>query len=142
LLLWHVLARRTRPRRTDLSRRLALRTGAFAALAAGLYLATDAAVRLARPPGARRRFTRSSETGSSQPASMPDTLWPHGPPPVAGRDGLLLAAAGGDAPLSAGHGFTLRLVAPGRRGYWWVKWVDRISLSGAPWWWQPLFPLT
>jgi DMSO/TMAO reductase YedYZ molybdopterin-dependent catalytic subunit len=56
--------------------------------------------------------------------------------------GLLLLATGvGGAPLSADHGFPLRLVAPGRRGYWWVKWVDRIELQATPSWWQPLFPV-
>ena len=54
---------------------------------------------------------------------------------------LLLATHVGGAPLSAGHGFPARLVAPGRRGYWWVKWVDRIEVQTAPSWWQPLFPI-
>jgi DMSO/TMAO reductase YedYZ molybdopterin-dependent catalytic subunit len=54
---------------------------------------------------------------------------------------LLLATGVGGAPLSAGHGFPARLVAPGRRGYWWVKWVDRIEVQTTPSWWQPLFPI-
>ena len=50
--------------------------------------------------------------------------------------------SGPAAPLSVGHGFPARLVAPGRRGFWWVKWVDRIELQTTPWWWQPPFPVT
>jgi len=56
--------------------------------------------------------------------------------------GALLATRAGGAPLSVGHGFPARLVAPGRRGFWWVKWVDRIELRSTPWWWQPPFPVT
>lgn len=62
--------------------------------------------------------------------------------PVLEAGQLLLATKVGGAPLSAGHGYPLRLVAPGRRGFWWVKWIDRIELQSAPWWWQPPFPLT
>jgi DMSO/TMAO reductase YedYZ molybdopterin-dependent catalytic subunit len=62
--------------------------------------------------------------------------------PVRDLDSLLLATEVGGAALSVGHGYPLRLVATGRRGYWWVKWVDRIELQTTPWWWQPLFPVT
>ena len=60
--------------------------------------------------------------------------------PIRDLDLLLLATQVGGAPLSADHGFPARLVAPGRRGYWWVKWVDRIELQATPSWWQPPFP--
>jgi DMSO/TMAO reductase YedYZ molybdopterin-dependent catalytic subunit len=56
--------------------------------------------------------------------------------------GLLVATHVGDAPLSAGHGAPARLVAPGRRGFWWVKWIAAIDVDDEPWWWQPPFPLT
>ncbi len=62
--------------------------------------------------------------------------------PIEDLDTLLLATAVGGAPLARGHGYPLRLVAPNRRGYWWVKWVAAVELSSAPWWWQPPFPAT
>src|SRR5919198_1303850 len=52
----------------------------------------------------------------------------------AGR--LLLATRVGGRPLAPGHGFPARGVAPGRRGFWWVKWVRAIRTSDTPWWWQ------
>ena len=61
--------------------------------------------------------------------------------PLADAPHLLLATAVGGAPLSAGHGAPVRLVAPGRRGYWWVKWVARIEVLDEPWWAQPPVPL-
>jgi DMSO/TMAO reductase YedYZ molybdopterin-dependent catalytic subunit len=62
--------------------------------------------------------------------------------PVRDLDRLLLATRVGGEPLAPRHGFPARLVAPGRRGFWWVKWVDRIELQATPWWWQPPFPVT
>ncbi len=221
LVLWHIVARRIRPRRSDLSRRTFLRAGLLGAGAAGLYFATAGAVRVAGLPGARRRFTGSYETGSFDPDAMPTVSWlldqipavdpdqwrltvvdgtgryqlgldelaaagarrratldctsgwyaeqdwtgvpvsallrSVGPArslmvhsvtgywirlPVSDVSRLLLATQVGGASLSAGHGYPLRLIAPGRRGYWWVKWVDRIELQATPWWWQPPFPVT
>lgn len=59
------------------------------------------------------------------------------------RDGrtLLLATSAAGVALSDGHGAPVRLVAPGRRGFWWVKWVERVEVVDAPWWRQPPFPL-
>lgn len=217
LAVWHVLARRARPRAADLSRRTLIKAGLFTAAAAGLYTVQTATVNLTRLPGAGRRFTGSYPAGSFNPAAMPSYTWLDDTTPtidpdrwrlsVAGReltlrdlsafnvpiratldctsgwyaeqnwagvplrallpdtgqarsisvhsvtgyslrfpisdlDNLLLATTAGGAPLRPGHGFPARLVAPGRRGFWWVKWVDRIDLSPTPWWWQPPFPLT
>jgi len=45
---------------------------------------------------------------------------------------LLLATRVGDEALSHGHGAPCRLVAPGRRGFQWVKWVERIEVHEDP----------
>ena len=42
-------------------------------------------------------------------------------------DAVLATHVGGEA-LSAAHGYPLRLVVPGRRGYHWVKWVAAIDI--------------
>lgn len=220
LVVWHVFARRARPRRADLSRRTLLRAGVLTGMSAGIYLTQRAVVGVAGLPGSGRRFTGSYQTGSFDADAMPSYTWlddttPSVDPgrwrltvlgegtrrelslpeltadtrvratldctsgwyaeqewagvairtllpdagqarsllvhsvtgyeirfPVRDLDRLLLATTVNAAPLRPGHGFPLRLVAPGRRGFWWVKWVDRIELSSTPWWWQPPFPLT
>lgn len=219
LLGWHVFARPTRPRRTDLTRRNLLRAGVLAGGAAAAYGSIEVATHLLHLPGAARRSTGSYERGSLVPSAMPVTQWLNDRVPVidpagwrlmiddadgrrsvtyeeldggrdrmravldctggwwadqewegvmlagllsgfedassievtsvtgygrrlpADADRLLLATRVGGAPLSAGHGFPARLVAAGRRGFWWVKWVDRIALSEVPWWWQSPFPI-
>jgi Oxidoreductase molybdopterin binding domain len=45
---------------------------------------------------------------------------------------LLLATHVGGEPLSHGHGAPARLVAPGRRGFQWVKWVTRLEAHDGP----------
>lgn len=217
--LWHVVSRPTRPRRMDLSRRNLLRAGALAGGAGASYVLVEAALRIARLPGADRRFTGSFETGSLVPAQMPVTQWFNDSVPAVdpaewtlvvragddrtisyeelldfddrvtatldctggwfaeqewqgiwldrllpnadgagiavtsvtgyGRvfprrdvDRLLLATRVGGAALSPGHGFPARIVAPGRRGFWWVKWVERIEATDRSWLLQPPFPLT
>lgn len=62
--------------------------------------------------------------------------------PVEDLERLWLVTGVGGAPLSAGHGFPARLIAPDRRGFWWVKWVVRIETSPIPWWVQLPYPAT
>jgi DMSO/TMAO reductase YedYZ molybdopterin-dependent catalytic subunit len=45
---------------------------------------------------------------------------------------LLLATHVGGEPLSHGHGAPVRLVAPGRRGFQWVKWVVELEVHDGP----------
>lgn len=44
----------------------------------------------------------------------------------------LLATHVGDERLTHGHGAPVRLVAPGRRGFQWVKWVVRLEIRETP----------
>ena len=53
-----------------------------------------------------------------------------------------LATGVGGYPLPYGHGYPARIVAPGRRGFWWVKWVSSIQTSTRPPWAQSFFPLS
>jgi len=61
--------------------------------------------------------------------------------PAAQAPSLLLATRFGGAAVDPGHGFPARLVAPDRRGFWWVKWVVAIEIDDLPHWWQSPFPL-
>jgi len=220
VLVWHIASHRQRVRRTDLSRRNALRLATLSAGALAGYALLEEASAAARLPGGHRRFTGSFRTGSGRPAAMPVTQWltddvptvdsdqwrlrvrtrrgerswsyaellgEHDgvratldctggwyaeqewsgillarllPADVRGRSvevvsltgyrrrlpladagGLLMATRLGGEPLSPGHGFPVRLVAPGRRGFWWVKWVVAVEVTDDPWWLQPPFPL-
>lgn len=61
--------------------------------------------------------------------------------PLAEAERLLLVTHTANDPLTRGHGFPARLVAPGYRGFEWVKWVVEIEVSDAPAWWQAPLPL-
>ncbi|HXH58550.1 molybdopterin-dependent oxidoreductase [Iamia sp.] len=61
--------------------------------------------------------------------------------PYSDRAHLHLAVGYGGEPLRRGHGEPVRLVAPGRRGPWWVKWVVAVELDDRPWWLQLPLPL-
>ncbi len=221
VLVWHVASHRQRVRRTDLSRRNALRLGTLSAGALVSYAVVEQLTAVARLPGGNRRFTGSfAATGSGQPAAMPVTQWLTDDVltverdswrlrvgssggerswsyaelltysdgvratldctggwyaeqewsgvllrrllpadvrgfsvevvsltgyrrrlPLADADRVLLATRLAGEPLSPGHGFPARLVVPGRRGFWWVKWVAALEVSDDPWWWQSPFPL-
>lgn len=62
--------------------------------------------------------------------------------PLADLDRLVLATSLDGRALPSGHGAPARLVAPGRRGFWWVKWVVAVRTSPTHWPAQPPFPLT
>lgn len=217
---WHVIARRVRARRIDVSRRALMRTGVVLGGGAAMFAAAEVALRVSHLPGADRRFTGSYQVASHDPGAIPVTQWltdsvpqvdvtayrlavttPSGEHlhthdallafddrvvatldctggfwaeqewrgvrldrlitgvadarsievrsitgysrrfPIDDVPRLLLATRVADRVLDAGHGFPARIVAPDRRGFWWVKWVTSISVDATPWWWQPPFPL-
>jgi DMSO/TMAO reductase YedYZ molybdopterin-dependent catalytic subunit len=80
-------------------------------------LAAAASIEVVSVTGYRRRF----------PADEAGSLW-------------LATGYQGEA-LQPGHGAPVRLVAPDRRGFWWVKWVASVKLSDTPALAQSPFPL-
>jgi DMSO/TMAO reductase YedYZ molybdopterin-dependent catalytic subunit len=52
--------------------------------------------------------------------------------PLSEASSLLIATRVGGELLAHGHGAPARLVAPGHRGFQWVKWVVRIELLASP----------
>jgi DMSO/TMAO reductase YedYZ molybdopterin-dependent catalytic subunit len=85
--------------------------------------------RLLAPGAADRSLVVASVTGYARRFPLRDL------------DRLWLADGYAGVPLAAAHGAPVRLVAPGRRGFWWVKWVTQVRLDDVPWWRQPPFPL-
>ena len=62
--------------------------------------------------------------------------------PTSDADRVYLALGYDGRPLRRGHGAPVRIVAPGRRGPWWIKWVTEVESSDRPPWLQLPFPPT
>jgi hypothetical protein len=62
--------------------------------------------------------------------------------PFGDAEHLHLAVGYEGESLRRRHGGPIRIVAPARRGPWWVKWVTRVDLTDRPWWFQFPFPLS
>ena len=71
-----------------------------------------------------------SVTGYARSFALPDA------------SAMLVALGVAGEPLRHGHGAPARLVAPGRRGYDWVKWATRIEVRARDERWQPPLPLS
>ncbi len=55
---------------------------------------------------------------------------------------VYLAVGYGGEPLRSRHGAPVRLIVPGRRGPWWVKWVTSVEPDDRPSWFLSPLPLT
>ena len=62
--------------------------------------------------------------------------------PIDNAREYVLATHVGGQPISHRHGAPLRLVAPGRRGYEWVKWLSAVDANSSPSWLQWPFPVS
>jgi hypothetical protein len=87
------------------------------------------ASRLLRPPAGSLSILVRSVTGYTRRFD------------ISALDNLLLATRVAGDELPPANGFPIRLVAPGERGFWWVKWVTEIRAEPLPAWWQSPFPL-
>lgn len=87
------------------------------------------------------RLDRLLETRSGQSIVVRSTTGYWRRFPIEQAPSLLLATHLADGALPDGNGGPVRLVAPGRRGYWWVKWVATIEVDDRPPWWQPPLPV-
>ncbi|MEM9609916.1 MAG: molybdopterin-dependent oxidoreductase [Actinomycetota bacterium] len=77
-----------------------------------------------------RSFQVTSSTGYQRTFPMRDAT------------SVYLAVGYGDEELRRRHGAPVRVVAPGRRGPWWVKWVVSVEPTDRPWWFQLPFEVT
>lgn len=62
--------------------------------------------------------------------------------PMRDAEHVYVAVGYDGKPLARKHGAPLRIVAPGRRGPWWIKWVTSIEATDQRWWLQLPFPAT
>lgn len=88
--------------------------------------------------GTRLDRLLGTERGRSIVVTSVTGYWRRFPLEHASR--LLLATHMSGELLRDGNGGPVRIVAPGRRGYWWVKWVATIEVDDRPPWWQPPLP--
>jgi DMSO/TMAO reductase YedYZ molybdopterin-dependent catalytic subunit len=95
-------------------------TGGFYSTQEWAGVRLDRLIASARPHANARHVRVISRTGYRWSFSLADAR------------GLLLATHVGGEPLSQEHGAPARLVAPGRRGFEWVKWVERLEVTDQP----------
>ena len=90
------------------------------ARSAGAVVRIDRLLGLAQPHADARYVSFISVTSYRWSLPIDEARW------------ALVATHVGDEALSHDHGAPLRLVAPGRRGFEWVKWITRIELRTEP----------